>query len=42
LVYSRDKTVSEIEKLYDSFGLSGFNSEVISEFYKAWRNAIKF
>ena len=34
--YSRDKTVSEIEKLYDSFGLSGFNSEVISEFYDAW------
>jgi len=40
--YSRDKTVSEIEKLYDSFKLSGFNSEVISEFYGDWRNAIKF
>jgi len=39
--YSRDKTVSEIEKLYDSFGLSGFNSEIISEFYDAWTNAIK-
>jgi len=34
--YSRDKTVSEIKKLYDSFGLSGFNAEVISEFYDAW------
>jgi hypothetical protein len=39
--YSRDKTVDEIEKLYDSFGLSGFNAEMISEFYEAWRNAIK-
>lgn len=34
--YSRDRTVSEIEKLYDSFGLSGFNAEMISEFYDAW------
>jgi len=40
--YSRDKTIDEIEKLYDSFGLSGFNSEIISEFYDAWINAIKF
>jgi len=39
--YSRDRTVSEIQKLYDSFGLSGFNSEVISKFYEAWINAIK-
>jgi len=38
--YSRDRTVSEIEKLYDSFGLSGFNSEVISEFYDAWIGVI--
>jgi len=40
--FSRDRTIGEIEKLYDSFKLSGFNSEVISEFYEAWRNAIKF
>jgi len=39
--YSRDRTVSEIKKLYDSFGLSGFNAEMISEFYEAWINAIK-
>jgi hypothetical protein len=39
--YSRDKTVDEIKKLYDSFGLSGFNAEMISEFYEAWINAIK-
>jgi len=40
--FSKDKTISEIEKLYDSFGLSGFNAEMISEFYEAWTNAIKF
>ena len=40
--FSKDKTISEIEKLYDSFGLSGFNAEMISEFYEAWINAIKF
>jgi len=34
--FSKDKTISEIEKLYDSFGLSGFNAEMISEFYEAW------
>jgi len=39
--FSKDKTISEIEKLYDSFGLSGFNAEMISEFYEAWTNAIK-
>lgn len=38
--FSRDKTVSEIEKLYDSFGLSGFNAEIISEFYDAWIEVI--
>ena len=38
--YSRDKTISEIEKLYDSFGLSGFNAEMISEFYDAWIKVI--
>ena len=37
--YSRDKTVDEIKKLYDSFGLSGFNAEMISEFYEAWIEA---
>ena len=40
--FSRDKTIDEIEKLYDLLGLSGFNLKVISEFYEAWRNAIKF
>ena len=39
--FSRDKTIGEIKKLYDSFGLSGFNAEVISEFYEDWINAIK-
>ena len=39
--YSKDRTIHEIEKLYDSFGLSGFNAEMISEFYEAWINAIK-
>ena len=39
--FSKDKTISEIEKLYDSFGLSGFNAEIISIFYEAWINAIK-
>ena len=34
--FSKDKTISEIEKLYDSFGLSGFNAKMISEFYEAW------
>ena len=34
--YSRDKTVDEIKKLYDSFGLSGFNAKMISEFYEVW------
>jgi len=34
--FSKDKTISEIEKLYDSFGLSGFNAKMISEFYEVW------
>ena len=37
--FSKNKTVDEIEKLYDSFGLSGFNSEMISEFYDSWIEA---
>ena len=39
--YSKDRTIHEIKKLYDSFGLPGFNAEIISEFYGAWTNAIK-
>lgn len=40
LYFSETGTVNEIEKMYKHFGLSDFNQELITNFYKQWINTI--
>lgn len=38
--FSKDKTIYEIEKLYDFLTISEFNAKIISDFYDLWVNII--
>lgn len=38
--FSKDKTIYEIEKLYDFLAISEFNVRIISDFYDQWVNII--
>jgi hypothetical protein len=38
--FSKDKTIYEIEKLYDFLTISGFDAKILSNFYDLWINII--
>jgi hypothetical protein len=38
--FSKDKTIYEIEKLYDFLAISEFNAKIVSDFYDLWVNVI--